>query len=60
MKTKEEVLFTVKDTGFLLQLFQAATLTGAEFKQAMGTMEKIETLHKALVETGMRVKGEVS
>mgnify|MGYP003152690687 CR=1 FL=1 len=54
-----EITFNLKDTSMLLRIFDATTLSGSEFRNAVDTMRKVEDLHTYLTENSVTVKGRL-
>ena len=56
-KDPSKIVLNIKDTGFILALFNRTQIMGNEFKQAQSTIGKFEALHIHLSEKEQMVQG---
>jgi len=52
-----KIVLNIKDTGFILALFNRTQIMGSEFKQATATLSKFEALHIHLSEKNQLIQG---
>tara|TARA_R110002096_G_scaffold366412_1_gene559795 strand:- start:2856 stop:3050 length:195 start_codon:yes stop_codon:yes gene_type:complete len=52
-----KIVLNIKDTGFILSLFNRTQIMGNEFKQAQVTINKFESLHIHLSEKEQLIQG---
>ena len=52
---KEDIIFTISDTEYVLRKLVEAKIDGREVEQASDVMKKVKQLHKKLMEQGVAI-----
>jgi len=55
-KKSQRVMFSIKDTEFLLRVLGESRIHMREAEQAVGTVNKIKTIHRKLMEGSYEIK----
>lgn len=48
LETNDNMSFTIRDTDFLIRMFQSSHISGADISQASSTISKLKAIHDLL------------